>query len=88
MGKTNPSREGSSCIQKILHMKAMAEKSLCPIIWLENGCVGKQFWKEGRVLCEGRTAETCVRAVVTIKLWAGFHLLSFEPKQIPPLKCS
>lgn len=68
-----------------LHMKAMAEKSLCPMVWLENGCVGKQFWKEGRVLCWGRTAETCVRAVVTIKPWAGFHLLSFEPKQIPSL---
>lgn len=27
-----------------LLMKAMAEKSLCPLIWLENG-VGRQFWK-------------------------------------------
>lgn len=69
-----------------LHMKAMAEKSLCPMICLENGCVGRQFWKEGRVLCGGRTAETCVRVVVTIKPRAGFHLLSFEPKQIPPLR--
>lgn len=39
-----------------LHMKAMAEKSLYPMIWLENGCVGRQLWKESRMLCGGRTA--------------------------------
>lgn len=44
-----------------LHRKAMAEKSPCPMMWLGNGCVGRQCWKEGRVLC----GENC------LNLWEG-----------------
>lgn len=55
MGKTSPSGKGCSIASRRadenLHMRAMAEKSLCPMIFLENGCV------EGRVLCGGELLE-------------------------------
>lgn len=65
MGKTSPSGKGSSIASRRadenLHMRAMAEKSLCPMIFLENGCVegsgvrkaGCCVWENCLNLCEG-----------------------------------